>query len=661
MLKKIKSISKITGITLLMFLFLAAIPVSAEFDDDECMMCHGDKDALEVEDQAKLKKLLVDYSRFELTVHSADGCISCHMDIEDLPHKEKLDKVDCTMCHDDAMDEINKSAHALENGARCVDCHGYHYVASSTEANSTLSPVNQVETCGACHSQRIPTGSGYKIRAVTDLYKHNAHFEAIKEGKVAPSCTDCHGNHNIKTAKTRREEGHTDASMTLCADCHSGVFEEYADSVHGAAYLRGIQDAVPNCIYCHGSHLVLGKDKKNSPTSRENVDTAICGPCHSSEALHQRFDLDTDKMATYENSFHGLARRYSKDADTAVCTDCHGVHGIRSADDEKSMISQKNLPKTCGQCHDDLSPEFLAGKIHTTTEITGSEAAEIIKIIYIILIFVVIGGMFLHNLFDYARKIQLRLRKQKEQPYVIRWKPQETVQHWILLITFIVLAITGFMLKFPSAFWVQPLKWIGINFAVRGIIHRVAAVLFIMLSIYHTYYLLLTKRGREQFVQILPKWKDVTDFIHMAMFYLGIKKDMPEFERYNYAEKAEYLALLWGSVMMILTGLVLWFKDWAAELMPKWGYDIAEVIHYYEAWLATLAIIVWHLYHVLVNPSAKPINLSMFHGRMTEEEMEHEHPIELERVKELGLMVKPKKAKTTEKKTTAKKKPKKKK
>jgi cytochrome b subunit of formate dehydrogenase len=85
---------------------------------------------------------------------------------------------------------------------------------------------------------------------------------------------------------------------------------------------------------------------------------------------------------------------------------------------------------------------------------------------------------------------------------------------------------------------------------------------------------------------------------------------------------------------MILTGIILWFEVGALEWMPKWCWDLAEIIHYYEAWLATLAIIVWHLYHVMLNPEAHGVSLAMLTGDLTEEDMEHEHGLELEQIKQ---------------------------
>ena len=98
------------------------------------------------------------------------------------------------------------------------------------------------------------------------------------------------------------------------------------------------------------------------------------------------------------------------------------------------------------------------------------------------------------------------------------------------------------------------------------------------------------------------------------------------FRRFSYAEKAEYWALVWGMFVMAATGLMAWFKVFVGERVPGWWVDVAITIHWYEAMLATLAIIVWHIYAVIFDPDAYPMNWAWFDGKMSIEHYEHEHP-----------------------------------
>jgi cytochrome b subunit of formate dehydrogenase len=111
----------------------------------------------------------------------------------------------------------------------------------------------------------------------------------------------------------------------------------------------------------------------------------------------------------------------------------------------------------------------------------------------------------------------------------------------------------------------------------------------------------------------------------------------PKFARFSYAEKAEYWALIWGTLVMAVTGAILWFDNTFLGLLTKLWWDVARTVHYYEAWLATLSIIVWHFYFVIFNPDIYPINLAFWKGTLTEEEMEEEHPLELEAIRDAEM------------------------
>jgi cytochrome b subunit of formate dehydrogenase len=219
----------------------------------------------------------------------------------------------------------------------------------------------------------------------------------------------------------------------------------------------------------------------------------------------------------------------------------------------------------------------------------------------------------------------------------------ERVQHALLATSFIVLAITGFMLRFPDAWWVRSIRQISESaFQVRSLTHRIAGVVLIAVGVYHALYLLLTSRGRGVLRDILPKLQDVRDMSELIRFNLGLLKVKPKLPRFSYIEKAEYWALIWGTVVMAGTGFILWFDNYFLNLLTKLGWDVARTIHYYEAILAALAILVWHFYFVIFNPSVYPINTAFWNGKLTEEQMEDEHGLELEQIqvarlkKELG-------------------------
>ena len=173
------------------------------------------------------------------------------------------------------------------------------------------------------------------------------------------------------------------------------------------------------------------------------------------------------------------------------------------------------------------------------------------------------------------------------------------------------LVITGFALRFSDAFWVHWLfGWEG-GFPLRGIIHRAAAVVFVITVIWHVAYL-TTRRGHIFLRDIFPQQQDLSHFIQMMKYNLGLTSKRPAAGRFSYVEKAEYWALVWGSVVMIITGFFLWFDNIAVHWFPKGFLDIMLVIHYYEAWLAALAILVWHMYSTVFSPDVYPMNPSWY-------------------------------------------------
>ncbi|MBN2090782.1 cytochrome b/b6 domain-containing protein, partial [candidate division KSB1 bacterium] len=167
---------------------------------------------------------------------------------------------------------------------------------------------------------------------------------------------------------------------------------------------------------------------------------------------------------------------------------------------------------------------------------------------------------------------------------------------------------------------------------IRGLFHRGAAVVMVALAFYHVWYLIFTKRGRQQLKDFLPGLKDIWDVIGMVKYNLGLSSQRPEFERYNYAEKAEYWALIWGTIVMGITGFILWFPNITMAYFPKWLTDVSTTVHYYEAILATLAIIVWHFYFQFLDPHVYPFNFTCMTGKISEEALREEHKLEYERL-----------------------------
>jgi len=216
----------------------------------------------------------------------------------------------------------------------------------------------------------------------------------------------------------------------------------------------------------------------------------------------------------------------------------------------------------------------------------------------------------------------------------LRMSGSERIQHFLLFSSFIVLILTGFGLKFPESFWVKWIVYIiGENaFEARGLVHRIASVVMIVASFYHLYYISFTPRGKQLIKDFFPRKQDIIDFKSSMLYLVGKSEQKPRMGRFSYIEKMEYWAVVWGTVIMGGTGMVLWFENTFLQYIGTMGMDIATAIHYYEAILASLAILVWHFYFIFMNPDVYPMNKAWISGFLTRKQMEHEHPLELEKL-----------------------------
>jgi len=200
------------------------------------------------------------------------------------------------------------------------------------------------------------------------------------------------------------------------------------------------------------------------------------------------------------------------------------------------------------------------------------------------------------------------------------------IEHWLLFLSFTILGITGLIQKFaenPVSIWLVGLLG-GVQ--IVRIIHRVAAITFFLESVYHFAYLGYLLIVQKKQATMLPGVKDVVDGIQAIGHNLGLRKEAPKMGRYNFSEKVEYLAMVWGLVLMGLTGLMMWNPIFTTKILPGQFIPAAKVAHGWEAVLAVLAIILWHFYHVHI----KRWNWSMIKGSLSREEMEEEHALELE-------------------------------
>ncbi|MBE7561316.1 cytochrome b/b6 domain-containing protein [bacterium] len=606
-------------------IFLAALIMGLaggeEISTDDCTTCHAPEGATE---PFQLPLSGNDLVFFSESVHNIFSCTDCHAGVTDEHMEQPPPRVDCTSCHTDEGAAMEGSVHHPPSVADatyypvCWTCHGKHSIFSSGDARSHTYPPSVDRVCSQCHDSDAFRAKFPAVnKNIVASYRHSTHSRALHEtGNLdAAACNDCHGSHDILPGTHEKSSVNRFNLAGTCGQCHEQVSQEYLTSIHGELLAAGNRDT-PVCTYCHGEHYILNPRDPESPLEHTRVSREICSPCHNSVVMSRKYGLRTDRVATYEDSYHGLATRFGSTS-AANCATCHGVHNILPSSDPRSMVHKANLPATCGQCHPRIRQDAEIGPVHTASL---TQQAELVRRFYMWVIVLTLGGMVAHNLLIHFSAIRRKLLRQRGLPKVGKFNANEIVQHWVLAVSFIVLVITGFAITMPDAGWVQLLASLGMTEHVRNLIHKIAGVVLLVLGAYHLFYVILNRHGRYHLVDMIPRGRDVVVFWKTVRYYLGLERHLPDGHHFTYVEKVEYWAVVWGTVVMGVTGILMWRPDWAMSFLPSWMRGVNQTIHLYEAFLATFAIIVWHLYAVFLHPRHFPFNTVILTGLEAEED-----------------------------------------
>ena len=648
---------------------------SATSKNEACFACHGQQG---MQDE-KGRSIFVDAAKHSSSVHGALGCTSCHVAVKEYPHPKPVPPVNCASCHGDAPAQVARSIHGAlgpqacaschgrahetqraaqitpqqcatchadkvsdyqssvhararqqgdSYGATCRSCHGTtHRILPSSNSASPVTKKNLPDTCGACHANPgFLARHNIPFARPVEAYRLSVHGRAVAAGNtLAPSCSDCHSSHAIVPARDSRSRINHWSVPETCGSCHTDIKNTYLASVHGQAVLRGARDA-PVCTDCHGEHTILAPSEPQSLVNPARVSSVTCGRCHGDERLAARYNLPRDRVPSYADSYHGLALR-SGSQTVANCASCHGVHNILPSSDPRSTVNRTNLARTCGTCHPGAGERFTIGPVHVRPE-SASEHPTVrwIRLAYYLLIPLALLFMVLHNALDFFAKLIRGGPRADSGEQVPRMNLNFRIAHWLVVASFPVLVMTGFALKYPESWWAAPLLRWESTFAFRGWVHRIAGVALIVSLLYHLVHLAISRRDRYILRHLRPGIGDLSEMWGVVRHNLGISTERPVFGKFNYAEKIEYLAFVWGTVIMAVSGLLLWFNNFTLQYFPKWVSDAATAIHFYEAILATLSILIWHFYMVIFDPDVYPMDPAWLTGNTSADHLKHTRP-----------------------------------
>jgi predicted CXXCH cytochrome family protein len=310
---KLQHVNKLPGVFLVVGLLILASLLwftptlardNAQETEQYCLSCHSNPDLEMTLPSGETLSLYISQEQLKDSVHSPNGieCEACHTNITTYPHP--------------AIEYQNVRELSRSYYAACQKCH----------------PDNYTKTLDSMHAQVAEAGN-----------------------MDAPICTDCHGSHYVQPPDQPRT-----LIPSTCGNCHTEEYSTYQSSIHGNALTQESNPDVPVCTTCHGVHNI-----QDPRTQQFRVDEPdLCASCHADQEMMNKYGLSADVYDLYSLSWHGVdvsvydARWPTIQHNSAVCTDCHGIHDILNPDDPNSSVNPDNLLTTCQKCHPGVSPNW---------------------------------------------------------------------------------------------------------------------------------------------------------------------------------------------------------------------------------------------------------------------------------------------------------------
>lgn len=222
------------------------------------------------------------------------------------------------------------------------------------------------------------------------------------------------------------------------------------------------------------------------------------------------------------------------------------------------------------------------------------------------------------------------MNEKRPEDEVVRLTLNERLQHLALMVCVLVLMVTGLALRYGDTWLGRGLIALEGGMEARGLLHRAASLGLMLLWAYHAGYVVFSRRGHDQLMELLPRWQDLRDLGMVLRQNLGGKGPEPRFGRFDFRQKFQYWAVALGVTAMVPTGLVLWFESQAMAALPKWVLDLARVVHSGEGLVIFLVLFLWHLYDTHLRPEVFPMDRTWLTGRMTRKQWQERHAREYE-------------------------------
>jgi cytochrome b subunit of formate dehydrogenase len=568
----------------------------------------------------------------------AENCLSCHRyrglaRLNDDGRSIGLYYVDPNYC-DRALGPHSR--------LRCTDCHNRQQVG--VIPHQTVSPVNCTNQCHLSSPRNIEVRFSHD--SIAGMLEASTHSQ-----KVLDQANTLLGE-PLRAGQSR---------CLLCHDEPKFLWRRESWASHTAPVAR--------CNVCHDEQLPVELPyaywhvySRSRPARSHPETVRSCAVCHSNDKVRQAFNMP-DAAASYLTSFHGRALQLGSE-ETAGCLDCHvgpmqNVHLTEHKRDPESPTNPSHLADTCRSpsCHPTAGARMSTAAVHL--DLATSRGVEyFIGALFVVLIVFTFGPSVVLQALELVQIIIGRCdprhhRRQRLAERMMadpagrmalqRFTPHQRVQHWFLMMCFTTLVLTGFPIKFADRPWARWLvELFGGLTAVRIIHHWVGLTLLLGL-VYHLVYVGLFVRresrakGRSMLrvfleLPMVMNLRDAKELGHLLLYLLFLRRTRPDADRFSAEEKFEYFGVFWGTVLLGMTGLLMWFNAWTTEHLTGRVLTIAMLVHTFEAFLALLHVGIIHMVGVIFSPPVFPLSPAMFTGNTPAEEYAEVHSGMLERV-----------------------------
>lgn len=613
--------------------------------DRTCLKCHEQPGVHKTVDGQQVS-LHVDINNLTVSAHNNITCVKCHSDVTATLARpcETADKVDCSNCHAEEAEIYFESGHGRayfskhENAPYCTDCHGTHLVKKKEDETSPVFRSSVPKLCGDCHKNngQALDGTDLKEKDAFADYSTSVHGRSLEEkGLLSVAiCTDCHTTHFMLKENDERSSVNPANLAKTCGKCHKGIYDEYIASEHGHQNNTG-ELKFPTCETCHTAHHIseVHQDKFMSEITNQ------CGQCHK--------ELAETYLETYHGKVHQLGYLQA-----ARCSDCHGAHNIYPMDNPKSTINPRNIVSTCQKCHTDANMKFTGYLTHAT-HYDKSNFPWLYYTFWAMtaLLLSVFAFFGLHTLLWLPRSLGTLIKREShpkpvgKQWYIRRFSKKNRITHIFVICSFILLALTGMILKFAYMPWAKSLSGLIGGAHVAGLLHRFAAIITFGYFVFHVVSLLKIKFQKgikvSKFIfssnSLMFNRKDIKDFWASIKWFTGVGP-RPNYGRWTYWEKFDYFAVFWGVMVIGSTGLMLWFPEVFTKILPGWLINVAQIIHSDEALLAVGFIFTIHFFNTHLRPESFPMDTVIFTGYVPVEEYKADRPHEYEQLEKSGKL-----------------------